>query len=48
MNGLSAGVDGYMTVDLQPGQYLAICNIPDPQSGLPHSKLGMVRAFTVK
>jgi hypothetical protein len=48
MNGLSAGVDGYMTVDLQPGQYAAICNIPDPQTGLPHAQLGMIREFTVK
>jgi hypothetical protein len=47
MNGLSRGVDGFMTVDLQPGAYVAICNIPDPASGVPHSRLGMIRAFTV-
>jgi hypothetical protein len=47
MNGLSAGVDGFMTVDLKPGEYVAICNIPDPASGWPHSRLGMIRAFTV-
>jgi uncharacterized cupredoxin-like copper-binding protein len=47
MNGLGAAVDGYMTVDLQPGSYVAICNIPDPGSGWPHSRLGMIRTFTV-
>jgi hypothetical protein len=47
MNGLSRGVDGYLTVDLQPGEYVAICNIPDPASGWAHSRLGMIRAFTV-
>jgi hypothetical protein len=47
MNGLNRGVDGFMTVDLQPGAYVAICHIPDPGSGVPHSHLGMVRAFSV-
>ena len=47
MNGLSRGVDGFMTVDLQPGAYVAICHIPDPGSGVPHSHLGMIRAFSV-
>jgi hypothetical protein len=47
MNGLGPGADGYMTVDLEPGEYVAICNIPDPASGWAHSRLGMIRAFTV-
>jgi len=46
MNGLSRGVDGFVTLDLQPGEYVAICHIPDPGSGVPHSHLGMIRAFT--
>jgi hypothetical protein len=37
-----------MTIDLQPGEYVAICNIPDPSSGIPHSQLGMIQPFTVK
>ena len=48
MNGMSQGETHYMTVDLQPGTYVAICNIPDPGSGVPHSRLGMVRQFTVQ
>jgi uncharacterized cupredoxin-like copper-binding protein len=47
MNGLTPGADGLMTVDLEPGSYIAICNIPDPATGLPHSQLGMVHPFTV-
>jgi hypothetical protein len=48
MNGLSQGVDDYMTIQLDPGEYVAICNIPDPASGLPHSQLGMIQPFTVE
>ena len=48
MNGMSQGETHYMTLDLQPGTYVAICNIPDPASGVPHSRLGMVRQFTVQ
>ena len=48
MNGMSQGEAHYMTVDLQPGTYVAICNIPDPGSGVPHSRLGMVRQFSVQ
>ncbi len=47
MNGLSPGLEGYTTVDLQPGTYVAICHIPDPGTGLPHSHLGMIKSFTV-
>jgi hypothetical protein len=37
----------YMTVDLAPGRYLALCLIGDPKSGKLHSELGMVGRFTV-
>ena len=48
INGLSAGETGYMTLDLQPGAYAAICMVPDPASGQAHLHLGMVRAFAVQ
>jgi hypothetical protein len=48
MNGLSQGEADYVTVDLDAGNYVAICNIPDPNTGLPHSHLGMIRPFTVQ
>jgi hypothetical protein len=47
MNAFSADGSGYMTLDLQPGTYVAICNVPDPASGQPHAHLGMIRQFTV-
>jgi len=48
MNAFSADGSGYMTLDLEPGTYVAICNVPDPSSGTPHSHLGMVKEFTVQ
>jgi hypothetical protein len=48
MNGMSQGESHYMTVNLEPGTYVAICNIPDPASGVPHARLGMVRQFSVQ
>ena len=32
---------------LQPGNYVAVCFIPDAASGKPHAALGMLREFTV-
>lgn len=48
MNGLDAGLTGYAEINLAPGKYIAICNIPSPQhQGNPHFSLGMIREFTV-
>lgn len=49
VQGVTAGVtDAILVADLTPGTYLAICNIPDPASGKPHSALGMIKEFSVK
>jgi len=49
MNGLDVGLSGYAELDLAPGTYVAICNIPSPKgNGAPHFMLGMVREFSVK
>ena len=48
MNGLSNGLDGYLQTDFTPGQYLALCFIPDVETGAPHFALGMSKAFTVR
>jgi hypothetical protein len=48
INGLDAGLHGYVQADLPAGQYLAICFIPDPASGAPHFALGMAREFSVR
>jgi len=39
---------GVMTVNLEACDYVAICFIPDPESGAPHFALGMIDEFTVQ
>jgi hypothetical protein len=39
---------GWALFDLSPGEYLALCFVPDPASGKVHIELGMIAAFTVK
>lgn len=49
MNGLDIGSSGYLDLNLAPGKYVAICNIPSPKAeGHPHFALGMVKEFTVQ
>jgi hypothetical protein len=48
INAFSADGSGYMTLNLEPGNYVAICNVPDPGTGVPHSHLGMLKEFTVQ
>jgi len=45
---LSEGETTWVTVDLEPGEYTAICFLPDLSgSGQPHVMLGMIESFTV-
>lgn len=44
---IAAGQSSFINLDLKPGQYVAICFIPDPASGKPHVALGMLSPFTV-
>jgi hypothetical protein len=48
-NILSAGVANYLTLDLEPGEYVAACFLPDHKNGTgdPHFLMGMLRAVTV-
>lgn len=48
MQALSVGRSAWLVLDLQPGNYIALCNVPDPASGKAHSELGMIMPFTVK
>jgi hypothetical protein len=48
MQGLNQGMSGWLNLDLQAGDYVAICYIPDPKTGQPHFALGMLMPFTVK
>jgi len=44
----SAGVTAWYTVDLAPGTYLAVCFVPDAESGTPHAMLGMTQIVEVE
>ena len=44
----SAGVTAWYTVDLEPGTYLAVCFVPDVESGIPHALLGMTQIVEVE
>jgi hypothetical protein len=51
MGGLQAiapGTSAWLGLDLVPGTYVAICFVPDPESGQPHLALGMISEFTVQ
>jgi hypothetical protein len=45
---IAGGTSGWITLELTPGDYVAICFIPEPASGQPHFALGMIKSFTVE
>ncbi len=47
LGAISAGFDGYLYLDLDPGQYLAVDFMPDPRDPRPHMLDGYVGTFTV-
>jgi hypothetical protein len=47
MGWLSPGTTAWTEVDLDPGHYIALCFVFDPETGMPHAMLGMVDAFIV-
>ena len=44
----AVGGDGYVTMNLEPGEYAAICRVTEPASGLSHVHLGMIKGFRVE
>lgn len=48
MGALQPGTSAWVKLDLQPGNYAALCFVPDIKTGKPHYMLGMYRAFTVQ
>jgi hypothetical protein len=48
MQGLSVNASNFMVTQLQPGNYAAVCFIPDPSSGKSHLELGMGKEFSVR
>lgn len=45
---LSPGVTMWAELSLDPGTYLLVCFVPDPETGAPHAMLGMVGAYVVE
>lgn len=48
LQAIDSGQTGWAVLDLPPGEYLALCFVPDPASGKEHLELGMIAGFTVK
>lgn len=44
---MNPGYTNYAEFDFQAGDHVAICFVPDPETGAPHAALGMVMGFTV-
>lgn len=47
MGAVSAGFDGYLYLDLEPGEYLAVDFMPDPGDPSPHMLDGYYATFSV-
>ena len=45
--GIEPGAEGYVDLDLAPGEYVAMCFLEDEATGKRHAELGMVLPFTV-
>ena len=41
------GGGGWLRADVEPGNYVAFCLVPDDKTGLPHAAMGMVVGFKV-
>ncbi len=44
---MSPGETNYAVLDLAAGDYIAICFVPDAETGAPHFALGMIAGLTV-
>jgi hypothetical protein len=44
---MANGRSNFVELDLTPGQYIALCFVPDPATGQSHLALGMVTTFVV-
>lgn len=48
LQAIDPGDTGWVNLNLQPGNYVAMCHVPDPATGHAHMEMGMVMPFTVK
>ncbi|MDQ3772036.1 MAG: hypothetical protein M3343_08135 [Actinomycetota bacterium] len=46
--GAGPGESGTVDLDLEPGDYVFLCFVPDKESKKPHVALGMIKAVTVE
>jgi hypothetical protein len=44
---MNPGYTTWAILDLEAGEHVASCFVPDPATGLPHVALGMIAPFTV-
>jgi hypothetical protein len=44
---MGPGGTGWFSMDLTPGTYVALCFVPDDETGQPHAAMGMVKFFNV-
>lgn len=45
---VSSGQTSWLVLpDLAPGDYVALCFVPDAETGAPHAMMGMIRPFTI-
>lgn len=45
---MGPGETAWVTENIQPGNYVAICFVPDPETGMPHFLMGMIMLFTAQ
>ncbi len=45
---ISPGQTAWIETDLGPGTYVALCEVPDIKTGMPHALMGMITQFTVR
>jgi hypothetical protein len=43
----SPGTTAWYGLTIEPGTYVSVCVVTDPESGQPHTMLGMVEVFDV-
>lgn len=45
---ITPGQSGWLNLDLEPGNYVALCFVPNSETGKPHIEHGMILPFRVK
>ena len=48
MSPLAMGTAGWMKLNLEAGNYVVYCLVPDPKTGKPSWMLGMIATFTIR